>query len=111
MKIELAGKRALVTGSTLGIGYAIAKGLLESGAAVIINGRTEQKVAAAVKKLAQEVKGAEVYGVAADLGTAAGAQHVINEVDAVDILINNVGIFAPVRSLKFLMKNGKIFSK
>jgi NAD(P)-dependent dehydrogenase (short-subunit alcohol dehydrogenase family) len=67
MKIDLSGRRAVISGSTAGIGFAIAKGLAEAGAAVVINGRQESAVKDAVKQLTQAVAGAKADGVAADL--------------------------------------------
>ena len=72
MDLQLRGKRALVTGSTAGIGFAIAEALAREGAAVVVNGRGEPRVREAVQKLA--ATGAEVHGLAADLGTAGGAE-------------------------------------
>ncbi len=95
MIIDLKGKTALVTGSTEGIGRAIAKGLAESGAAVIINGRKPEKVEAAVGKLAAEIAGGKVRGVAGDVGTAEGCAALVAAAGAVDILINNAGVYAP----------------
>jgi NAD(P)-dependent dehydrogenase (short-subunit alcohol dehydrogenase family) len=95
LKIELHEKTAIVTGSTAGIGYAIAKGLAEAGASVIINGRTEQRVADALKSLKAEVPGTGISGMAADLGTAAGTAALIQQVPQADILVNNLGIFEP----------------
>jgi len=95
MKIDLTGKTALVTGSTLGIGFAIAKGLAETGADVIINGRKQEAVDAAVAKIAQHVPGARLRGVATDVGNAEGCQALVKAVPQVDILINNVGIYGP----------------
>src|SRR5262249_34979083 len=92
---DLSGKTALVTGSTVGIGRAIAKGLAQSGAAVIVNGRTTAKVEAAVAALTSEVPGASFRGVAADVATAEGCAALVREAPAVDILINNAGIFEP----------------
>jgi NAD(P)-dependent dehydrogenase (short-subunit alcohol dehydrogenase family) len=90
MNLQLEGKRALVTGSTAGIGFAIAEGLAKEGAVVIVNGRTQQRVDEAQKKL----KGAgRVEGLAADLGTASGAEQAIKRFPEVDILVNNLGIF------------------
>jgi len=95
MIIDLEGKTALVTGSTEGIGRAIAKGLAASGAEVILNGRKQEKVDAAVAKLAAEVPGAKVRGIAGDVGTAEGCAAVVAGAGAIDILINNAGIFEP----------------
>jgi NAD(P)-dependent dehydrogenase (short-subunit alcohol dehydrogenase family) len=90
MNLQLEGKRALVTGSTAGIGFEIAEVLAKEGAKVIVNGRTQTRVDEALRKL----KG-NVEGIAADLGTAAGAQEVAARYPDVDILINNLGIFEP----------------
>jgi NAD(P)-dependent dehydrogenase (short-subunit alcohol dehydrogenase family) len=95
MKIDLTGKTALVTGSTAGIGQAIAKGLAAAGASVIINGRGKAKVDDAAAKLGVAVSGARVRGIAADVSTAEGCQALIAAVPEVDILINNAGIFEP----------------
>jgi len=89
MNLQLEGKTALVTGSTAGIGLAIASTLAKEGAAVIVNGRTQDRVDRAV-----QISGA-AHGVAADLGTAAGVDAVIDRFPAVDILVNNLGIFEP----------------
>ncbi len=94
MKIDLSGKTALVTGSTTGIGHAIAAGLAAAGADVVINGRTKAKVDAAVAKLAQ-ASGGKVSGIAADVSTAAGCKALTAALPEVDILINNAGIFEP----------------
>lgn len=90
MNIDLSGKRAIVTGSTAGIGFAIARGLAESGAEVVVNGRSEGSVEAAKKKL-----GGKTVGIAADLGTAAGVGRFLAETGDADILVNNLGIFEP----------------
>ena len=90
MDLKLAGKTALVTGSTAGIGFAIAAGLAQEGASVIINGRTQARVDRALGKL----KG-KVSGLALDLGTADGARKAIEKYPDVDILVNNLGIFEP----------------
>jgi NAD(P)-dependent dehydrogenase (short-subunit alcohol dehydrogenase family) len=97
MDLQLRGKRALVTGSTAGIGLAAAAGLVREGASVIVNGRNRERVAAAVAKLQSEAgSGApQVKGVAADLSTAAGVVELVGQVPDVDILVNNMGIFEP----------------
>lgn len=95
MNIDLSGKTALVTGSTAGIGHAIAKGLAATGAEVVLNGRTKAKVDAAVAALAKTVPGAKVRGVAGDVSTADGCKAVLADLPEVDILINNAGIFEP----------------
>jgi NAD(P)-dependent dehydrogenase (short-subunit alcohol dehydrogenase family) len=88
MDLGLKGKRALVTGSTAGIGFAIAKTLAREGAFVYINGRT----AARVDKAVGEIEG-KVDGVAADLTTAEGAKTLFERIEKLDILVNNLGIF------------------
>ena len=100
MHIDLSGKTALVTGSTAGIGYAIAKGLAASGADVVINGRGQGKVDAAVAKLKQAISGAKVRGIAADVSTAEGCDALTRALPDVDILINNAGIFEPKNFFK-----------
>ena len=95
MKIDLSGKTALVTGSTSGIGHAIAKGLALAGAEVVINGRTQGKVDAAVATIVKAVPGSKVRGVAADVSTAAGCNSLIAALPNTDILVNNAGIFEP----------------
>jgi hypothetical protein len=92
--LQLKGKRALVTGSTAGIGYAIAEGLAREGASVIVNGRTDAAVQVAVAGLAK-AGGGTVDGFAGDLGTAEGAAAVVQRYSDVDILVNNLGIFEP----------------
>ncbi len=95
MDLGLDGKRALVTGSTAGIGFASARMLAREGAHVVVNGRTEDRVRAAVRAIEQEVPGARVSGVAADLGGAEGCAVVTRAVAQLDVLVNNVGIFDP----------------
>ena len=95
MKIDLSGRRAVISGSTAGIGFAIAKGLAEAGAAVVINGRQESAVKDAVKQLTQAVAGAKADGVAADLAKPEGVAEFLRRAGTADILVNNVGIFEP----------------
>src|SRR6202012_1240735 len=95
MKIDLSGKTALVTGSTAGIGYAIAKGLAAAGSAVVLNGRGKARVGDAAARLAKAVAGGKVRGVAADVSTAAGCKELLAALPDVDILINHAGIFEP----------------
>jgi NAD(P)-dependent dehydrogenase (short-subunit alcohol dehydrogenase family) len=92
MNIDLSGKTALVTGSTSGIGHAIAKGFAEAGADVLINGRTQSRVDEAIAKLSSAGK---VRGIAADVSTAEGCKVLLAAVPEVDILVNNTGIFEP----------------
>ena len=93
MDLQLQGKRALVTGSTAGIGLAIARGLAREGAGVIINGRTAKRVDQAIAALKRAGISGKVEGLAADLGTAGGARTAIERFPEVDILVNNLGIF------------------
>jgi NAD(P)-dependent dehydrogenase (short-subunit alcohol dehydrogenase family) len=95
MKIDLTGKTAIVSGSTAGIGFAIAKGLAETGAHVVINGRTEERVKNALATIRAAHHDAKLTGVAGDLGTAEGAATLITKVPEADILVNNLGIFEP----------------
>jgi NAD(P)-dependent dehydrogenase (short-subunit alcohol dehydrogenase family) len=95
MKIDLTGMTALVTGSTSGIGHAVAKGLAAAGATVVVNGRTQVKVEVAVGLIAKAVPGAKVRGIAADVSTAEGCNSLVAALPKVDILINNAGIFSP----------------
>ncbi|WP_205471063.1 SDR family NAD(P)-dependent oxidoreductase [Nocardioides sp. SYSU D00038] len=88
LTLDLTGRTALVTGSTQGIGLAIARGLAAAGARVVVNGRTAARVAAA----AAELPG-DVVGVAADVTTEAGVATILEQVPDVDVLVNNLGIF------------------
>ena len=94
MDLGLEGRRALITGSTAGIGYAIAKGLAAEGARVTITGRTQASVDSALARLRKDVPGANAQGVAADCASAEGAQDVFARVAEADILINNLGIYS-----------------
>lgn len=90
MKIDLSGKSALVTGSTGGIGFAIARGLQEAGAAVVINGRTPAAVDEALARL-----GGAARGRALDLASPEGARDLAALEPAFDVVVNNLGIFQP----------------
>ncbi len=95
MDLQLKGKRALVTGSTCGIGWATARELAAEGACVVINGRDPARLASAVARIQAEVPGAAIDGVQADLSSAAGCQRLLDAAGEVDILVNNLGIFEP----------------
>lgn len=94
MRIDLAGRRALVTGSTAGIGFGIARALAQAGAAVVVNGRSRERVDAALRALADEGPAGHLAGIAADLGMAEGCAALARDLPEVDILVNNLGIFA-----------------
>jgi NAD(P)-dependent dehydrogenase (short-subunit alcohol dehydrogenase family) len=93
MDLQLKGRRALVTGSTSGIGFAIAKGLAAEGAHVTITGRTQSNVDAAMAAIRKVTAGADLDGIAADCATAQGASLVFAHTPQVDILVNNLGIY------------------
>lgn len=93
MDLQLTNKVALVTGSTAGIGLAIATTLAQEGATVIINGRTQERVNAAIEQIKQTTTTANLQGLVADLGTAEGANTLFQQVSTVDILVNNLGIY------------------
>jgi NAD(P)-dependent dehydrogenase (short-subunit alcohol dehydrogenase family) len=96
MDLQLKGKLAIVTGSTAGIGLAAATALAREGARVVINGRTQQRVDAAIAEIRKQLGGgADVSGVAADLATADGCKRFIAQVPSAEILVNNMGIFEP----------------
>ncbi|TKI01760.1 SDR family NAD(P)-dependent oxidoreductase, partial [Bacillus cereus] len=96
MHMQLKGKTALVTGSTAGIGKAIATSLVAEGATVLINGRREENVNQTINEIRAQYPDAILQPVVADLGTEQGCQNVIEKYPEVDILINNLGIFEPV---------------
>ncbi|TDD58975.1 SDR family oxidoreductase [Kribbella antibiotica] len=93
MQIDLSGRKALVSGSSQGIGLAIATQLARAGAAVVVNGRTADKTETAAAQVRNDVPGAEVTAVAADLASSEGAEQLQAEVPDLDILVNNLGIF------------------
>jgi NAD(P)-dependent dehydrogenase (short-subunit alcohol dehydrogenase family) len=95
VELELDGRRALVTGSTGGIGFAAARLLAAEGASVIVNGRGQERVDAAVRRIRDALPDADVSGVAADLSTAAGCDALADRAPDVELLVNNVSIFAP----------------
>jgi NAD(P)-dependent dehydrogenase (short-subunit alcohol dehydrogenase family) len=95
MIINLTGKQAVVSGSTSGIGFAIALGLAEAGAHVAINGRTSAGVEAAIDRLTKQQPNARIQGIAADLATAAGIAAFVEHAGDADIVVNNLGIFEP----------------
>jgi len=95
MDLQLTNKKALVTGSTAGIGFAIASLLAQEGASVVVNGRSQKRVEQAVQRLRTESKNPQLTGVSADLGTKEGVNRLIRDVPVVDILVNNLGIFEP----------------
>ena len=95
MDLGLRGKIAVVSGSTAGIGLAIATTLAAEGAKVVVNGRTEARVNAALEKIRHHHKTVDLQGVAADLGTASGVETFVKQVPHADVLINNLGIFEP----------------
>lgn len=93
MDLKLNGKRAFISGSTQGIGYAIAQQLLNENAEVIINGRHSNKTAEAVEQLQAEFPKAKVSGIAADFANAKEVEGLLTQLIDIDILINNVGVF------------------
>ena len=95
MDLKLRDRLALVTGSTKGIGHAIATALAVEGARVIVNGRSEQSVSAALAEIHERAPEAALQGFPGDLATAAAAAQLVTRFPAVDILVNNLGIFEP----------------
>jgi NAD(P)-dependent dehydrogenase (short-subunit alcohol dehydrogenase family) len=95
MDLQLEGKRALISGSTAGIGYAIAEALAKEGATVIVNGRTLARVEQAIASLKKAGVGGKVEGLPADLGSASGASQTVQKFPEVDILVNNLATFDP----------------
>ena len=95
MDLDLTGKRALVTGSTRGIGFATAAGLAGMGAEVIVNGRDRAAVDEAIAKIKQASPKAKLHAAAFDLGTADGCAALIASFSDADILVNSLGIYEP----------------
>src|SRR6478736_4182545 len=96
MDLKLEGKTAFISGSTSGIGYAIANRLLTEGARVIINGRTRESVDKAVEELKLSTKKTNVSGIPADFSEVEEVNQLIKAIPDLDILINNAGIFEPI---------------
>src|ERR1700733_13548626 len=95
MIIDLTGRKAIVTGSTAGIGRAIAEGFARAGASVVINGRGEERVAAGLREMRELFPGADIKGFAADLATEEGAAAFTGQAVDADILVNNMGTAKP----------------
>src|ERR1700691_5001975 len=95
MDLQLAGKKILVTGSSAGIGFATARAFAAEGASVVVNGRTQERVDAAIAKIRKSHSKADVSGVASDVSNAAGCARLTKALPRVDILVNNMGIFEP----------------
>src|ERR1700733_12203760 len=95
MIIDLTGRKAIVTGSTAGIGRAIAEGLARAGASVVINGRGEDRVGTALREMRAAIPDAKLDGIAADLATPEGAAAFVAKAPDADILVNNLGTAIP----------------
>jgi NAD(P)-dependent dehydrogenase (short-subunit alcohol dehydrogenase family) len=93
MDLQLKNKKALVTGSTAGIGFAIARGLAREGAEVYVNGRTTERVESTIKQIREETGNENIHGIPADFSDAKQVAELIARLPEVDILVNNVGIF------------------
>ena len=104
MDLKLTGKIALVTGSTAGIGLAIAKSLASEGAHVYVNGRTQERVDAAMAAIRSHAAAAKVDGIAADFSGSAGTEAVIAKLPALDVLVSNVAFSSPSRLQRFPMR-------
>ncbi|CAM02392.1 NAD(P)-dependent dehydrogenase (short-subunit alcohol dehydrogenase family) [Saccharopolyspora erythraea NRRL 2338] len=100
MQLDLTGRTALVTGSTQGIGAAIATALARSGARVAVNGRKGETTEEAARRLRDEVAGADVVPVAADVASEEGARQLVEQLPHVDVLVNNLGIFGAQPALE-----------
>jgi NAD(P)-dependent dehydrogenase (short-subunit alcohol dehydrogenase family) len=95
MNLELVDKTALISGSTKGIGFAVASQLAAEGARVIVNGRSDSAVNSALKQIRKTVPEAKIEGFAGDLASATATEDLLKHFPAVDILVNNLGIYEP----------------
>jgi len=95
MNLQLDGKKTLVTGSTAGIGFAITRALAREGASVAITGRTQQRVDNAIEDIRNEIRNAKITGMAIDLAKPGGISKCIQAAPAIDILVNNLGVYEP----------------
>src|SRR5438552_17120340 len=95
MNLQLDGKKTLVTGSTAGIGFAIARTLAREGASVVITGRTQERVDNATESIRKEIRDAKISGIAVDLATPEGISKCIKAVLVLDGLVNNVVVHEP----------------
>ncbi len=95
MDLQLKAKTALVTGSTAGIGFAIARALAREGASVVITGRTQERVDDAIENVRRDIREVKISGIAADLATPDGISKCIQAVPTVDVLVNNLGVYEP----------------
>jgi NAD(P)-dependent dehydrogenase (short-subunit alcohol dehydrogenase family) len=96
MDLKLKNKTALITGSTAGIGYAIAKSLASEGATVFVNGRSKERIDATVASIITETGNSNVQGISADFAKVQDINELLEQLPEVDILVNNVGIFDPI---------------
>ena len=94
MDLQLQGKTVFITGSTAGIGYATAKLLIQEGASVILNGRTQGSLSQAIQKLQEEFPNSLISGFATDFSKTSEVEELLNKLPEIDILINNVGIYS-----------------
>ena len=95
MDLQLKARTALVSGSTAGIGFAIARALAREGASVVITGRTQERVDDAIENVRREIRDLRISGIAADLATPDGISKCIQRVPTVDVLVNNLGVYEP----------------